>query len=236
MIVRVRGVSRLAVLLALATACARTSSEKSGDSAALDSAKDTTSPAGSGAVTPAPDTTVTAPASNAPTSNAPASNAPASGAGSRTSPSPTPTPTPTVTPSETVLTGTIAVGGLAADQRTMLQVEGGAPTRLTGPLEPELRRLNAATVWVAGAPGGAAPNASFAVSRYEIVAIDGAKPVVGVLTTRAGATWLVAERDTVKLSATTPEMLAKVGAKVWVIGRRTGAEMTPQTFGVIREP
>jgi hypothetical protein len=226
MIAHAWGVTRLAVLLALATACARTSSEKSGDSAALDSAKASTAPPASGAVTPAPDTSATAPASNAPTS----------GAGSRTSPSPPPTPMPTATPSETVLTGTIVVGGLAADQKTMLRVEGGAPTRLIGPLEPELRRLNAATVWVAGAPGAADPNASFAVSRYEIVAIDGAKPVVGVLTARSGGTWLVAERDTVKLSATTPEMLAKVGAKVWVIGRRTGAEMTPQTFGVIREP
>jgi hypothetical protein len=118
----------------------------------------------------------------------------------------------------------------------MLQVEGSSPTTLTGPLEPELRRLNSATVWVAGAPGAAAPNATFAVSRYEIVSIDGAKPLVGVLTTRGDATWLVAERDTVKLSATTPEIRAKIGAKVWVVGRRAGADMTAQSFGVIREP
>ena len=128
------------------------------------------------------------------------------------------------------------MGGVAADQKTMLQIEGGGPTTLTGPLEPELRRLIAATVWVAGAPGAAAPNATFTVSRYEIVSIDGAKPLVGVLASRDGATWLVAERDTVKLSPTTPEMRAKVGAKVWVVGRRSGAEMTPQSFGVIREP
>jgi hypothetical protein len=229
MIVHARGVTRLAVLLALAAACARTSSEKSGDSAALaalDSATANTPPPPSGVATAAPDTTTKTPSSGTPSSGA-ASGAPAS---------PKPTPTPTVTPSETVLTGTITVGGLAADQRTMLQVEGGAPTLLTGPLEPELRRLNAATVLVAGAPGRAAPNPSFVVSRYEIVAVDGAKPVVGVLTMHSGATWLVAERDSVKLSATTPEMRAKVGAKVWVIGRRAGAEMTPQTFGVIREP
>jgi hypothetical protein len=57
-----------------------------------------------------------------------------------------------------------------------------------------------------------------------------------VLTSRDGATWVAAERDTVKLSATTPEMRAKIGAKVWVVGRRTGAELTPQSFGVLREP
>ena len=149
---------------------------------------------------------------------------------------PTPTATPTPTPTETVLTGRVVIGGLASDQRTTLQIEGGPQTTLTGTLEPELRRLNAATVWVAGAPVSGPPNATFAVTRYEIVAIDGAKPMVGVLAARDGATWLAAERDTVKLAPTTPEMRAKIGAKVWVVGRRVGAEMTPQSFGVIREP
>jgi hypothetical protein len=125
---------------------------------------------------------------------------------------------------------------VAADPRTTLQVEGGRPTTLTGPLELELRRLNSATVWVAGAPGAAAPNATFAVSRYEIVSIDGAKPIVGTLASRDGAIWIVAGSDTVKLAPTTPEMRAKVGAKVWIVGRRAGAEMTPQSFGVIRDP
>jgi hypothetical protein len=133
-----------------------------------------------------------------------------------------------------VLTGKVVAGGVAAQPVTSLQVEGGRPTTLTGPLEPELRRLGGATVWVAGAPGGGTPNASFTVSRYEIVSIDGAKPLVGSLMTRGGATWLAAERDTIKLVAATPELTAKVGAKVWIVGRRAGAELTPQSFGVIR--
>ena len=151
-------------------------------------------------------------------------------------PTSTPTPTPSATPSETVLTGKVVAGGVAAQPVTSLQVEGGRPTTLTGPLEPELRRLGGATVWVAGAPGGGMPNASFTVSRYEIVSIDGAKPMVGSLMTRGGATWLAAERDTIKLVAATPELTAKVGAKVWIVGRRAGAELTPQSFGVIRDP
>ena len=140
--------------------------------------------------------------------------------GGATSPA---TPTPTATPSETVLTGRVTVGGLAGQQRTTLQVEGGSPTLLTGALEPELRRLNAATVLVAGAPGAAAPSASFAVSRYEVLSIEGSTPLVGTLTVRDGSTWLVVDRDTLKLSSTTPEIRAKVGAKVWIVGRRSGA-------------
>jgi hypothetical protein len=214
-----RVLPRIVVVVFLVVGCSRTAA-KSGDTAVV-AATDSATPASSTppAVVATPDSTKGG-ATPAPSSGAP----------------PKATPAPTATPSETVLTGRVTVTGLASDQRTMLRVEGGTPTTLTGPLEPELRRLNAATVWVAGAPGTGAPNASFAVSRYEIVSIDGSKPIVGVLVARDGSTWLAADRDTVKLAATTPEIRAKVGAKVWIVGRRTGSELTPQSFGVIREP
>jgi len=224
MIRRALGSVFIAALLPLA-ACG-TGASKGADTAAaaaVDSSASTTSAAPSSPLTPVDSASKrdTTPAST-----------PAA-----TKPSPTsPAPTPSATPSETVLTGRVVAGGVAADPRTTLQVEGGRPTTLTGPLELELRRLNSATVWVAGAPGAAAPNATFAVSRYEIVSIDGAKPIVGTLASRDGAMWVVTGSDTVKLAPTTPEMRAKVGAKVWIVGRRAGAEMTPQSFGVIRDP
>ena len=223
MTLRANSGTRLAIVLPLAMACAGTAG-KTADSvaAAADSAAVATA-----ATPPAPVTS---------TSIDSASKAATPTPGTPRASNPSATPTPTPTPTETVLTGKVAVGGLASDQRTTLQIEGGSPTTLTGALEPELRRLNAATVWVAGAPTAGPPNATFAVSRYEIVSIEGTKPVVGVLTSRDGATWVAAERDTVKLSATTPEIRAKIGAKVWVVGRRAGAELTPQSFGVIREP
>src|SRR4029434_5505147 len=87
----------------------------------------------------------------------------------------------------TVMTGKVVTGGLASSPTTSLQVEGGKPTTLVGPLESELRRLGGATVWVAGTPGAGAPNATFTVSRYDIVSIDGAKPAVGTLLNRDGA-------------------------------------------------
>jgi len=210
---------RLVAVPLIVGACTRTAA-KSGDSATA------SSPDSAASMAPAPAAAVPTPPTADPGTKA--SPPPGGSAGT-----PAPTPTPTATPSETVLTGRLVVGGLASDQKTMLHVDGGTPTTLTGPLEPELKRLNAATVWVAGAPGS---GSSFLVSRYDIVSIDGSKPAVGVLTSRDGATWLVTERDTVKLSAATPELRAKVGAKVWIVGRRTGAELTPHSFGVIREP
>jgi hypothetical protein len=143
---------------------------------------------------------------------------------------------PVATPSETVLTGKVAAVGLAMSPVTSLEIEGAKATTLIGPLEPELRRLGGATVWVAGSPVSGRPNATFTVTRYEILSIDGAKPLVGRLITRDGAPWLVTDRDTVKLVKAPAELTAKTGAKVWVIGRRSGAELMTQTYGVIRDP
>jgi hypothetical protein len=133
------------------------------------------------------------------------------------------------------MTGQISVGGLAGQLITSLVIEGAKPAKLVGPLEPELQRLNSATVWVAGGPV-ASPAGGFTVTRYDIVSIDGAKPILGTTVNRAGAVWLVNERDTVKLVAAPSDLTSKVGAKVWVVGRRTGADLTVQTHGIIREP
>jgi hypothetical protein len=133
------------------------------------------------------------------------------------------------------MTGTVSVGGLAGQQVTSLQVEGAKPARLVGPLEPELQRLNSARVWVAGAPVATPPN-GFSVTRYDVVSIDGAKPLVGVIMSRAGAVWLATATDTVKLTPASADLTSKVGAKVWVIGRRSGSDLAVQTHGIIRGP
>ena len=127
-------------------------------------------------------------------------------------------------------------GGVASDPRTYLQVEGGKPTTLVGPLEVELRRLGGATVWVAGEPAVGQPNAAFTVTRYDIVSIAGAKPLVGRVSVRDGTTWLATDRDTLKLVSAPSKLAAKAGSKVWVVGSRSGNALTVQTYGVIREP
>ena len=154
---------------------------------------------------------------------------------SGSNPTSTPAPQPTPTPSETVLTGKISVGGLSGQEITSLVIEGAKPARLIGPLEPELQRLNSATVWVAGGPV-ASPAGGFMVTRYDIVSIDGAKPLVGTTVSRNGALWLATVVDTVKLTAAPSDLTSKVGAKVWVVGRRSGNDLVVQSFGIIRDP
>ena len=225
MITRHRLAPALVTLVVAVTACARAPESKGTDS--------TSAPVDSASPRPAI-TAQPAVVSRLPDSSP--GSAPPAPTPARTEPTPTPSPAPTVTPSETVLTGRVVAGGVAAQPVTSLQIEGGKPTLLVGPLEQELRTLGGATVWVAGTPGAGAPNASFAVSRYEIVSIDGVKPLVGSLVARNGGTWLATERDTVKLALVPGALDGKTGAKVWIVGRRTGADLTPQTFGVIREP
>ena len=223
----VRASTALAAAITLGSACSG-GKPNVGDSAAAAAPDSTTSAQTS--PPPAPPPPAVPDSSNKSATPKPAGSAPGS-----STPAAQPAPSPTPAPSETVLTGKVSVGGLAGQQVTSLQIAGAKPARLLGPLEPELQRLNTATVWVAGGPV-ASPAGGFTVTRYEIVSMDGEKPLVGTTFTRAGAVWLAAGADTVKLSAAPSDLTTKVGAKVWVVGRRTGADMTVQTFGIIREP
>ena len=57
-----------------------------------------------------------------------------------------------------------------------------------------------------------------------------------MVSSRNGATWLVTERDTIKVNAPPQQLAQSTGAKVWVVGRRAANELTAQTFGILREP
>ncbi|MDF2771430.1 MAG: hypothetical protein K0S86_924 [Geminicoccaceae bacterium] len=132
------------------------------------------------------------------------------------------------------MVGEIVAGGLANSPVTSLRVEGRGPVTLVGPLEPELRRLGGATVTVAGGLAPSPPNA-FAVSRYDIVSVDGARPAVGTLLSRDGGLAL-ASTDTVRLASVPAGLQGKAGARVWIVGRRNGGELTVQSYGILRDP
>lgn len=132
------------------------------------------------------------------------------------------------------MVGEVVAGGVADAPVTSLRVEGRGPVTLVGPLELELRRLGGATVTVAGGLAASPPNA-FTVSRYDIVTVDGARPTVGTLLSRAGGLAL-ASTDTVRLASVPAALRGKAGAKVWIVGRRDGGELTVQSYGILREP
>ena len=216
--ITVRGTLLAALCIGTGSACTRAQSGKGADSAAT--AQSDSSPSSSAAPSVSSSLDSTGRARGATTDSTRVDS----------------TSTPTPTPSETVLTGKVVAGGLASEPQTYLQIEGGKATTLVGPLELELRRLGGATVWVAGEPRPGQPNASFAVTRYDVVSIAGAKPLVGLVSVRNDATWLVADRDTVKLVSAPTALAGKAGAKIWVVGRRSRNELVLQSYGVIRDP
>ena len=137
------------------------------------------------------------------------------------------------------LTGKIVVTGSDAAIFVTLQVPGRRSVRLLGEMVEELRRLSAATVRVEGTIVGGARSAgllggSLNVKSYEVLAIDGERPHVGILVAGDGALWL-ASSDTVQLAAAPDDLQSEAGAKVWIIGQSAGAGLRVQSYGIISE-
>jgi hypothetical protein len=113
-------------------------------------------------------------------------------------------------------------------------VSDSGHVELAGALEPELRRLAGASVVVRGSLQGAPPAQTLEASDYEVTEIDGATPATGLLETGNGQLRLVG-RDTLELAGAPEALRGKAGAKIWVVGRRTGDSVEVQSYGIIRE-
>ncbi len=126
----------------------------------------------------------------------------------------------------------VITGSEPATSVQLVGTEGNL--ELVGDLEPELRRLAGATLAVQGSLQGQRPVRRLEVENYEIREIDGEAPSTGVLQSRDGELWL-AGRDTLKLVDAPEALQAKAGAKVWIVGTRSGSELAVRSYGVIRE-
>lgn len=138
---------------------------------------------------------------------------------------------------DTTVEGTVRVVGPA--ERSQLILAGAtASVGLAGPLVGELRRLSGATLRATGTPQNnsvPSPPRAVAVRDYQVLEVDGQRPLVGILLSRDGRLWL-AGRDTVELLNAAPDLAARLGAKVYVIGVRVGDRLQVRSYGVIRDP
>jgi hypothetical protein len=138
---------------------------------------------------------------------------------------------------DTVAEGTVGVVGPVETAEVVLR-GATASVGLTGPLVGELRRLSGATIRVRGTPRSnpaAAPARAIDVGEYEVLDVEGQRPVVGVLLRRDDRLWL-AGQDTVELVGVTPELVARSGAKVFVLGVPEGRRLRVKSYGVIQDP
>ena len=132
-----------------------------------------------------------------------------------------------------VYTGVVQQSGSGIEPTVVLEQQGGAPVRLAGALLPELARLSGGTVrvdglWTAGHGG------SLDVTRYELLSIGGAVPVVGVLEERSGSLWLRGT-SSVQLLAPPADLRNHIGARIWVIGETADGGVRLQSYGVIAD-
>jgi hypothetical protein len=132
------------------------------------------------------------------------------------------------------ITGRVMIGGTDRFPTITLQQSDGRAYLLTGDPVNELRRLGGAEVAARGVVATGGTGLSLEVRQYEVLAVDGQRPHVGVLLARGGDLWL-AGSDTLRLLPALDALRQNVGAKIWVTGASDSAakELRVGSYGVI---
>ena len=138
-------------------------------------------------------------------------------------------PAPTGAPATmSGLRGKVVASGTENMNLTTLQGVPGSMVVLRGNLEQELRALAGATVQVDGNTTTENNRRIVDVQKYEIVDINGEKPIVGTLVQPQK---LATATDTLDVVG---EVKAAPGSKVWITGDRSGKQLKVRSYGVIR--
>lgn len=112
-------------------------------------------------------------------------------------------------------------------------VEGSDTVTVTGRWEPEIGRLSGARVAVVGpVTTSGYPGPTMEARRYELLAVDGERPAVGVLQRDDDSFYLeTAAGDSLRLEAVPASFGDLAGAKLWVVTGEAGAV---RRYGVLR--
>jgi hypothetical protein len=123
--------------------------------------------------------------------------------------------------------------GVSPATTIVVRSADGQAVRLEGPLSEEVGTLTGATVAVFGTVRAGGPMNTIVVDRYDLLAVDGQVPYVGIVRIADGNVWLHGDRPLLLRGAgSTLESL--VGAKVYVLGTRTADTVVVASMGVIR--
>jgi hypothetical protein len=142
---------------------------------------------------------------------------------------------PAATLGTDAMQGRVYLTGSSPNQVVSIQPDDDRSVRLVGELEAELGRLAGAVLRVEGTVAGQGAMRPFSVRAYEVLEIDGAKPLVGVLQEDNGRLRIATDPPMTLLDA--PQGLAaNVGAKIWIVGLVEAATVHIQSFGIIRDP
>jgi hypothetical protein len=134
---------------------------------------------------------------------------------------------------DVVVEGVVGSFGGVLESVTVIETADG-PFTVRGDYTAELRRLSGATVRAEGSASVGFPERVLRIRAYQVLAIDGERPTVGVLLLRDGDVWLRLNADSLRLTGAPDALAGLAGAKVWVIGRRSDATLAVGSYGVIR--
>jgi len=138
--------------------------------------------------------------------------------------------------SETRIEG--VAGTMGSDPGLMIAVRlsNGEQVLVNGPLAPEVGRLTGATLVLVGPVQATTPWRTIVPTGYEVLAIDGQKPHVGVLRVERGEEVWLETRPPLRLEGTPDALRSQHGAKVYVLGALRDGVLSVQSFGVIKPP
>jgi hypothetical protein len=129
--------------------------------------------------------------------------------------------------------GVVRRVGNAPFTRTILDREEAVV--ITGPYEPEVGRLTGAEVRVTGRiVTGEFPGPTLEAMSYEILAVDGERPLLGTLERDEDGFYLaVPEGTAVRLAAVSETLAESTGGRIWVILDSNGGVAQ---YGILRAP
>lgn len=130
--------------------------------------------------------------------------------------------------------GIVRVVGSDPLSHTAVEAEDGASYPVTGALSAEIRRLTGIRVRLTGQlVHGEFPTAALDASSWEILAVDGERPVVGRLERDGDGFHLVRPEGVVQRLGFVPDALAaRAGALIWAVIDEGGAVTQ---YGVVRD-
>jgi hypothetical protein len=141
-----------------------------------------------------------------------------------------------VAPSESCLTGKVFSVGTDFDPATILRLDGGGETQITGDRENQIRVLSGTVVTVCGELTTDARDVStIEAQSFELRAVDGMTAYLGTLQEVDGSWQLKPERSgsPVPLSGVPEQLREAEGSLVWVAGTWTDQSFSVKSFGLM---
>ncbi len=141
-----------------------------------------------------------------------------------------------VAPPESCLTGKIFSVGTDFAPVTILRLDGGEETQITGDRENQIRVLNGTVVTVCGQLTTDARDVStIEAQSFELRAVDGMTAYLGMLQAVDGGWQLKRERSgaPVLLSGVPEQLREAAGSLVWVAGTWTDQSFSVKSFGLM---